>query len=118
MLNRNIEVFLGSVILILIGMGLLWLFYYDYEPKDSPVPTSIEVFAIDPIVLQNLSIVRPYIELCNQYDGAWMWEVDHESETIFGGCVSPSTLEGDTKEADRQIEDNDGNRYEDQSLEI
>lgn len=72
---------------------------------------AVDFYPVDPEVNSNLSLIRPYIQLCMQSGGAWMWQVTVHG-TINGACTEGVEVQGDPHNDEEDIEEakdtNDG----------
>lgn len=98
--NKTISIgLLVSIVIFFLGKEIIDL----QEKIEVSIP--VEVYMVDPSIQRNLSTVRPYIELCSQNNGAWVWNIQADGKFI-GECIPPIEVEGNLN-TEEDIEEND-----------
>lgn len=72
---------------------------------------AVDFYPVDPEVNRNLSIIRPYIQLCLQGNGAWMWHT-HPTGVLTGGCTPGVEIQGNPQNEEEIEEAGDNDQKE------
>ena len=58
---------------------------------------AVDFYPVDPDVNRNLGLIRPYIELCLQNEGAWIWQITPQG-ILRGACTEGIQVEGNQRD--------------------